>query len=280
MTHDPLVIPVERLEIVGYADAFDAITVPRRVPPVFRFTDLRESCVFPPYRLVSRWVLDGAVAPLTDFQGMVAQRRATTLSTPLKAEPDAVLWIDEHLNVHYGPKDRENDALRSKALLQVKLAEVEYLQSNYSTALQHARWASAAAEDSLYAILMEAASLKRHLRSKGSSEDEIDAAVSVLRDQAQDLPDAWRFDQELQKLLEEAKLLEKAGSKDYSPSKLADPSETDPSILTVADLDTLERTREENKVLKRQMQIIQSVSTHTLDQVNISSRIDVGSKRG
>ncbi|MCK4624977.1 MAG: hypothetical protein KAV00_06685 [Phycisphaerae bacterium] len=272
MTLDPHVIPVERLEIVGYADAFDALTVPRRVPPVFRFTDQKETCVFPPYRLVGRWVLDGAVAPLTDFEEMTARRRATPFPTPLRAEPDAVLWIDEDLNTHYGPKDRENDALRSKALLRVQLAEVKYRQGDYSTALQHARWASAAAEDSLYAILVEAASLKCLLRTKGSSDDEIDAAVSVLRDQAQGLPDAWRFDQELQKLLEEAK------ATDYSPSKLAGPSETDPSILTIADLDTLKRTREENKMLKRKMVIIQSVSTHTLDQVDIGSRVDVGSE--
>ena len=197
MTFDPHVIPLERLEIVGYADAFDALTVPRRVPPVFRFTDQKESCVFPPYRLVGRWVLDGAVAPMTDFEEMVARRRATLLSTPLKAEPDAVLWIDEGLNTHYGPQDRENDTLRSEALLQVKLAEVKYRQGDYSTALKHARWASAAAEDSLYAILVEAACLSCLLRAKGSSDDEIDAAVSVLRDQAQGLPDAWRFDKEL-----------------------------------------------------------------------------------
>ncbi len=285
MSHDPLVIPVERLEIVGYADAFDAITVPRRVPPVFRFTDQRESCVFPPYRLVGRWVLDGAVAPITDFEEMTAQRRATLLSTPLRAEPDAVLWVDEGLKTHYGPRDRENNALRSEALVRVKTAEVKYRQGDYSAALQHARWASAAAEDSLYAILMEAASLTRLWRTKGSSDDDIDAAVSVLRDQAQGLPDAWRFPVELEKLLEEAKLLEDARANaratDYSAvrSELAGASETAPSILKGDDLDAIEFAREKESMVD-DMRLAYSVLKLSLEKHGVVSSVETGRKRG
>ena len=270
MTLDPHVIPVERLEIVGYADAFDALTVPRRVPPVFRFTDQKESCVFPPYRLVGRWVLDGAVAPLTDFQEMVAQRRATPLSTPLRAEPDAVLWIDEHLNTHYGPKDRENDGLRSQALYRVQLAEVKYRQGDYAIALQHARWASAADEASLYAILVEAACMVHLLRTESSSDDKIDAAVRVLCDQAKGLPDAWRFEEELERLVKEA------GSTRYSASELADPSETEPSILTAADLDDIRAARKNVADVRR----AHSILTHILEQDDAASRVEMRRKRG
>lgn len=200
MESDPYIFSVEQLEVVGYADAFDTLTVPRRVPAIFSVKSQTDRCVFPPYRLSGPWVIDGALTSTSYLSEMIAQRRATPLPAPREAEPDALLWIDDGLHAHYGPKDQENEILLKAAELRVRNAEAKFRQGDYETALADARWASAAAEESLYAIVLEAASLSRLLALRGESESQIDTAITLLRDQAVGLPDSWRFDSELEQI--------------------------------------------------------------------------------
>lgn len=200
---NPRITPVEQLQVIGYADAFDATTVPRRVAPIFAFRANAQHCLFPPFRIAGPYVCGGTVAPATDFQQMLAEHRATKLQTPLAAQPSGLLWVNDRLAVHYGPYDVENKSLRARADERIEDAKANLKKQALDAALRDVRWASAANEDSLHAIALEAVILRGIAESQGWTDERVENSIAVLKDQAWLVPDGSRFLDEVNHLVRE-----------------------------------------------------------------------------
>lgn len=92
------------LMIVGYGTALDSADLPTIVPPIFGFRiGGQRFAVFPPLELSGERVMRGVVAPIGDLARFMAEGRATRLTTPLRAQPDHELWVDQEMRPHYGP---------------------------------------------------------------------------------------------------------------------------------------------------------------------------------
>ncbi|MBK8727751.1 MAG: hypothetical protein IPL96_17365 [Holophagaceae bacterium] len=204
MAHCELrMIELSQLEIVGYADVLRAGTIPRRVAPIFRYIedktliDARARGVFPPFRLIDEFVLNGTVAPMSDLEAGISAHRATRLGAPIPACPSSLLWIDENLIPHYGPHKEVNADLQAQARERYKLAKTKFLLGQYDAARSLARWACAADPRLWLALALQAA--MRQLESKP-------AEVELLEDYASEYVDASDFHSWIELLIREYQL--------------------------------------------------------------------------
>ena len=96
---------LSNLEVIGYADRLNPELVPTFVPPVFRVVGT-DQVLMPPLRIVDDHVESPITGTMKDFERFIAVTgNATALDTPIPAKPKHVLWIDEHLQPRYEPKE-------------------------------------------------------------------------------------------------------------------------------------------------------------------------------
>ncbi len=192
---------IKTLEVIGYSDVIDKTSVPRRVAPIFadyEWSDCinpsigNSQVLFPPFKLIDNLVIGGTVAPLDDFKKFVGER-ATSINPNLPAVPQGMLWVDEGLNVHYGPQDEENNFLYEQAAEKVKQGLIAFKARNLEEVLNCARWACAANQRSLKPIVLEAAVYKIR---------EDTPAFEFMKKQLIGIPDRHYFDEEVNLLVD------------------------------------------------------------------------------
>ncbi|KKK97196.1 hypothetical protein LCGC14_2655160, partial [marine sediment metagenome] len=193
-------ISVKELEVVGYADVLRPGTIPRRVAPIFRYRVAagmpmdQARYVFPPFRLVDEFVINGTVGIESDLDTAVTDIRATRLDQPILAQPSSVLWIDENLDSHYGPQKEINANLQRQAMKKYRQAKEAFQQGQYEKARQLARWAFAADQRCWLALALQAA-----MRQLEGDEQ----AVAVMGYLAADLVAAEDFGDQVDRLAQE-----------------------------------------------------------------------------
>jgi hypothetical protein len=192
MAHDKHIYFVDELKVVGFADFIGKTTVPRRVAPIFQFNKEAHDCIFPPFRLIDELVVGGNLGSEADFIEMVEERNATRLPVPIDAQKSGMLWVDENLEVHYGIQEQENKILNDLAGKRLLLGYQAFELGDYETALSCARWASAANQRSLNALVLEAAVYHIGVNKSG---------LKLMKQMAADVPDGYFFDEEVSRLV-------------------------------------------------------------------------------
>ena len=182
----------KNLEIVAYADVLHKPTVIHRVAPIFSIsTDT--TYLIPPFRLIDNLVIDGKVIPTTEFERHI-KNQVTLIDPKLQAIPKGMLWIDEGLKVHYGQQDEENNKLYEQAAEKVKQGLKALSSGNLEEAIKCARWASAANQESLKPLVLEAAVYKIQKSEPG---------FNLMRKMLEGVPDAHYFDEEVDSLIKQ-----------------------------------------------------------------------------
>ncbi len=193
---------IKTLKVIGYSDVIDKTSVPRRVAPIFadyEWSDCinpsigNSQVLFPPFKLIDNLVIGGTVAPLEDFKEFVGER-VTSINPNLPAVLQGMLWVDEGLNVHYGPQDEENNFLYEQAAKKVKQGLISFKSGKLEDALQCARWACAANQKSLKPIVLEAAIYQIQKNKAG---------VDLMQNLLNGVTDRHYFNEEVNSLVEQ-----------------------------------------------------------------------------
>src|SRR3989338_7124422 len=203
---DPNTIPgywihnTNNLNVIGYADTFDSNAVPSRVAPIFLLSD-RDSVLAPPFRLLGDLVikkddgLDPGTFPYSHFKTNFLDRSATRLRESLQAIPNGMLWVDELLDTHYGPQEEENRKLRDLAMTKLRKSYDLIKSGKFEDALRESRWAAAADESSLMAVVLQAAVYK----IRGSRES--NGAIELLKRRSMSRTDHAFFDEAVEEIV-------------------------------------------------------------------------------
>lgn len=191
------VVNTDGLIVIGYNDVIKKTEVPRRVSPVFKFNYINakyaDKCLFPPFRLVDNLIIGGTIEPESDFEEMVQTETATKLSKSFPAIPQGMLWVDENLAIHYGNQKEENDKLKEQAYLKLKSGIEVFYKKDLEGALKCAMWASAANQQSLKALALQAAVYKTN---------ENGAGLKLIKQMAENVPEGLFLDDEVNLFLE------------------------------------------------------------------------------
>ncbi len=105
-------VSISGLDVIGYADKRNLGCIPDFTAPIFRVrgTDMVLS---PPYKIEDDIVLRPIVDHIDEFRSMVNCHEVTAFEAPFPALPDAAMWIDAELKVHYGPRESEGAAMKA-----------------------------------------------------------------------------------------------------------------------------------------------------------------------
>ena len=183
---------IDNLEVVGFADFIVNTSVPRRVAPIFKFKNDDRGFVFPPFRLIDELILGGKLGSEADFVGLIEERNATKLLEPIDAQRSGMLWIDENLEVHYGIQEQQNKILIDLAVKRLLVGYRAFELGDFQTALSCARWASAANQRSLNALVLEAAIYRISDNESG---------LKLIKQMSTDVPDGNFFNEDVRRLV-------------------------------------------------------------------------------
>ena len=94
MSVEPL--DVSSLQIIGYANVLPASALPSIVPPVFQRKDNPDSILVPPYSFNNgRYLCDATEISASEFESLQSRFEVTPFSTPIDAQKDHELWVDQ-----------------------------------------------------------------------------------------------------------------------------------------------------------------------------------------
>lgn len=119
MTSQP--IPLNELDVIGYADVLPEGKGPAAVPPVFRHRAEADRCYVPPFRLTGNWLVEARCVSFSELQELEGDESITLpgdFTHP--ALPDYQLWVDEAGVVRYEPA---GDARRAQQQIHQRYLE-------------------------------------------------------------------------------------------------------------------------------------------------------------
>jgi hypothetical protein len=148
------------LEIVGYAAVLKETMVPSIVPPVFRLKDAPSCILFPPYAFAGGSVWNATEASPHDLERLAENSEITRFETPLPAQPDFELWVDEKMEAHYAPRAKAHETLRSIANESIEHAREAFAGGNQAEA-DHLCGVALSADDRLVEALAIKAAIRR-----------------------------------------------------------------------------------------------------------------------
>ena len=148
MTNSP--IPLDQLEIIGYADVLPEGKGPAVVPPVFRDRQDGTRCYLPPFQVAGRWLLDPQLVAFAEVQDL-AQAQRLTLATDFQppAQPDWQLWVGLDGTLHYDPLTDAKQHLRNLHHEHLEAATAALSKGKLEAAEEHAGIALAADDSAL-----------------------------------------------------------------------------------------------------------------------------------
>jgi len=103
------------LQIVGYATVLKDTMVPSIVPPVFRLKADPSCILFPPYAFSGGCVWNATEASPDDLERLAESNEIMRFETPVPAQPDIELWVDQKMEAQYEPRAKADETLRSIA---------------------------------------------------------------------------------------------------------------------------------------------------------------------
>jgi hypothetical protein len=115
-------IAIADLEIVGYANRLTSKMWPTVVPPVFRLQAEHNRVFLPPFVMRDAFVYTPTETTALELSGMNEKREVTLFETPLAAQPNFELWIDEQGQPQYEAIPTAAARLRGIAESNIELA--------------------------------------------------------------------------------------------------------------------------------------------------------------
>ncbi len=153
MTSDS--IPVQDLDVIGYADVVPPELWPRVVPPVFQRRDAPGEAFAPPSRVEGARLVMAHRLTRAEFDAAVARAEATALGTPPAARPAHVLWLDEEGRARYEPAERVAEHLKRLSRERQRAAEDALVARRHEDAARLAQTALNADVKNLAALLVK-----------------------------------------------------------------------------------------------------------------------------
>jgi hypothetical protein len=148
MTNQP--IPLDQLEIIGYADVLPNRKGPAVVPPVFRDRNDASRCFLPPFRIAGKWLVDPQLVSAVEVQELAkAERISLPPGLQCPARPDWQLWVGLDGSVHYEPSTDAKRNLRNLYREHLEAATAALREGDIAAAELHAGIALAADDRAL-----------------------------------------------------------------------------------------------------------------------------------
>jgi len=162
-------VPVDNLEIVGYANVLLDTMLPSVVPPVFRLRSDPGQVFVPPYVFNAGHLCNATILPASEFEALKSNREITLFDgAPLPAQRDFELWLDQARDVHYEPRIEAHAALLTLAKEHIQKAE-QALKGGKTSEAERLSGIASCADDRLLEPLAIKAALRR-LRKDGTGE--------------------------------------------------------------------------------------------------------------
>jgi hypothetical protein len=154
-------IPVERLDVIGYADPRSSGMLPCIVPPVFKLRDDPERILVPPYALNGGFACRASEIDSSKMQELLDQGELVLLDNPRPARMDFELWIDESNASHYQPRTEARNSLQQLAEQSVQHAAVAFQSGHLEDAERFCSSAISANDKYVEAFVLKAAIRRR-----------------------------------------------------------------------------------------------------------------------
>lgn len=190
MASDP--IPIQELDVVGYADVVATELLPRVVPPIFRRRASPDDFYLPPCRLEGARLV--AAQHVTQAEIFAARARGeVTLHAPQPARRHHVLWLDEAGELRYESAPAVAEQLKRFSRDQLTRAETALVARAHAEAGRRAQAALNADGKNLSALVIKAVvaletqhaqrvERLRHVALSVDPEYDFDAHVEGFRD--------------------------------------------------------------------------------------------------
>jgi hypothetical protein len=143
-------VPLEQLEVIGYAEVLPEGKGPAVVPPVFRDHPDPSRCFVPPFRIAENWLINPQCVSFTEVQHLANAESLTLFKgAPLPAQAGHKLWVDVNSGVHYEPGSTANRHLQAIYEQRLDAATAALRQGRIDEAEEEAGIALAADETKL-----------------------------------------------------------------------------------------------------------------------------------
>ena len=149
-------LKIDDLDIIGYADALSEELVPRVVTPIYRLRIDPRKIFMPPFQAEVDRLTNASESTPSDFTNAVEREQATQIETPIKADSNYLLWIDQDFKSHYHLDAEVHAYMRCFAKEYSRKARKSVHEGRFGEALKLAQWALAANERCLDAVLTKA----------------------------------------------------------------------------------------------------------------------------
>ena len=150
-------IPVDQLEVIGYADVLDQGMLPSIVPPIFRVQGQPERSIVPPFSLNAGFVCGGSEIHSAELEGLRGTGEVVLFNNPFPAKADFELWVDESGQYRYETRILSRANLRRIARESVQRAGTAFGEGRRAEAERYCSSAISADEKSLEAYVIKAA---------------------------------------------------------------------------------------------------------------------------
>ena len=163
----PEAIPIDQLEVIGYADSLEPGMLPSIVPPVFRFRAQRDRALLPPYTLNSGFLYGASEVEYVRIQELYEADEIVLFENPFLAKAGFELWIDESTESRYETRSSARSSLQRLANQSIQLAKTAFENGNLAESERFCSSAIAADDKCLDAFVIKAAIRRRENDSAG-----------------------------------------------------------------------------------------------------------------
>ena len=162
-------VPIDRLEIVGYANVLLDSMLPSVVPPVFRLKGNPDEAFVPPYVFNAGYLCNATALSASELKALEQNQEITLFDgEPLAAQRDFELWLDQARHRHYEPRTQAHATLLALAKDHIQKAE-QALKEGKTADAERFSGVALCADDRLVEPLAIKAALRR-LRKDATGE--------------------------------------------------------------------------------------------------------------
>jgi hypothetical protein len=162
-------VPIDGLEIVGYANVLLDSMLPSIVPPVFRLKGNPDEVFVPPYVFNAGYLCNATALSASELKALEENREITLLEgEPFAAQRDFELWLDQARHRHYEPRTQADATLLALAKDHIQKAE-QALKDGKTADAERLSGVASCADDRLLEPLAIKAALRR-LRKDATGE--------------------------------------------------------------------------------------------------------------
>jgi len=117
-------VPIDGLEVVGYATVLLDTMLPSVVPPVFRLKGKPDEAFVPPFLLNEGYLWNATALSASELAALQRKGEITLFpGEPFPARHDFELWVDQDRKLHYEPRAEAQAALLAIAKDHIQKAE-------------------------------------------------------------------------------------------------------------------------------------------------------------